>query len=117
MNYEIFADVSLDIDMGFADAHNVHYIAMNYVLGTEAHHCDRPESDEMMHEYYQKLREKVSTQTSQIVPFHYVEAFEPFIKEGKAILYISLSSGLSNTYESAQMAAKQLKEEYPEAQI
>ena len=34
MNYEVFADVSLDIDMGFADAHNVHYIAMNYVLGT-----------------------------------------------------------------------------------
>ena len=81
MNYEIFTDVSVDIDMAFADAHNVHYIAMNYLLGTEEHHCDRPETDEMMHDYYQKLREKISTQTSQIVPFHYVEAFEPFLKE------------------------------------
>ena len=35
MNYEIFTDVSVDIDMAFADAHNVHYIAMNYLLGTE----------------------------------------------------------------------------------
>ena len=97
MNYEIFTDVSADIDLAYADAHNVHYIAMNYILGEETHHCNRPETDEMMHEYYQKLREKTSTQTSQIVPFHYVEAFEPFIKEGKSILYLSLSSGLSST--------------------
>lgn len=117
MDYEIFADVSLDIDREFADAHNVRYIPMNYILGEESHHCDRPESDEMMHNYYQKLREKISTQTSQIVPFHYVEAFEPYIKEGKSILYLSLSSGLSNTYESARLAVKQLKEDYPDAKI
>ena len=117
MSYEIFTDVSVDIDMDFADAHHLHYISMNYSLGEEHHHCDRPESDEMMHTYYQRLREKISTQTSQIIPYHYVEAFEPYVKKGCSILYMSLSSGLSNTYESACMAAAQLKETYPDVTI
>lgn len=117
MSYEIFTDVSVDVDMTFADAHHLQYVSMNYSLGDEHRHCDRPESDEMMHTYYQQLREKVPTQTSQIVPFHYVETFEPYVKEGRAILYLSLSSGLSNTYESARLAASQLKETYPDAVI
>ena len=117
MSYEIFTDVSVDIDMDFADAHHLHYVSMNYSLGDEHRHCDRPEPDEMMHTYYQHLREKVPTQTSQIIPFHYVEAFEPYVKEGRSVLYISLSSGLSNTYESACLAATQLKEKYPEAVV
>lgn len=117
MNYEIFSDVSLDIDMDFAREHNVRFVPMEYMLGEETFHCECPESDEMMHNYYEKLRQTVPTRTSQIAPFHYVETFEPFVKEKKPILYISLSSGLSNTYESAQMAVEMLKETYGEVAI
>ncbi len=117
MEYLIFSDVSLDIDVEFAQTHDVRYIPMEYVLGEDTFHCERPESDEMMHNYYQKLREKVKTQTSQITPMHYMEVFEPLVKEGNAILYLSLSSGLSNTYESALLAAHNIKEDYPEAEI
>lgn len=117
MDYLIFADVSIDIDSSFTKENELHYIPMEYVLGDETHHCSAPESDAMMHDYYEKLRNKVPTQTSQITPFHYVEAFEPYVKENKAILYISLSSGLSNTYESARMAAANLAETYPDARI
>lgn len=117
MDYEIFSDVSIDIDMGFAKEHNVRYVPMEYMLGEETFHCECPESDEMMHNYYDKLRQTVPTRTSQIAPFHYVETFEPFVKEKKSILYLSLSSGLSNTYESAQMAVEMLKESYGEVDI
>lgn len=117
MDYEIFSDVSIDIDMDFAREHHVKYVPMEYMLGEETFHCDSPESDEMMHNYYDKLRQTVSTRTSQIVPFHYVEVFEPYVKEGKSILYLSLSSGLSNTYESAQMAVEMLKESHGDVNI
>lgn len=117
MEYEIFSDVSLDIDMEFAEAHNVRYVPMEYMLGEETFHCDRPESDEMMHNYYDKLRQTVPTSTSQIAPFHYISVFEPYVKEKKPILYLSLSSGLSNTYESARMAVETLKETYGEVDI
>ena len=117
MDYMIFADVSIDIDMAFADKYDLKYISMEYILDDNSFNCSRPENDEMMHQYYEKLRLKASTHTSQIVPNNYVEAFEGYIKEGKGILYISLSSGLSNTYESALLAAKMLKEDYPECEV
>ena len=117
MNYEIFADVSIDIDQQFAKDHQVQYVPMEYMLGEESFPCTEPESDEMMHNYYDKLRNKIPTHTSQIVPHNYVEIFEPLIKEGKSILYLSLSSGLSNTYESALMAVKMLEEDYDNVNI
>ena len=117
MEYIIFSDVSIDIDMAFADKYDLKYIPMEYILDDNSFNCSRPENDEMMHQYYEKLRLKASTHTSQIVPNNYVEAFEGYIKEGKGILYISLSSGLSNTYESALLAAKMLKDDYPECEI
>ena len=117
MEYIIFADVSIDIDMAFADKYDLKYIPMEYILDDKSFNCSRPENDEMMHQYYEKLRLKASTHTSQIVPNNYVEAFEGYIKEGKGILYISLSSGLSNTYESALLAAKMLGEDYPECEV
>ncbi|MGN0161447.1 MAG: DegV family protein [Lachnospiraceae bacterium] len=117
MSYEIYADVSIDIDMEIAKKYDVKYVPMEYMLGADTFHCCEPENDEMMHNYYEKLRNKIETKTSQITPFHYIEIFEPLLKEGKSILYLSLSSGLSNTYESALLAAKQLKEDYENAQI
>ena len=117
MEYAIFADVSLDIDHTFAQENEIHYVPMEYVLGEQTYHCSAPESDEMMHHYYEQLRQKVQTHTSQIVPHHYVEVFEPFVREGKQILYLSLSSGLSDTYQSARLAAANLKEMYPDTKI
>lgn len=117
MSYLIFSDVSLDIDKNFAADHDIKYVPMEYVLGEETFYCDKPESDSMMHNYYDKLRQKVKTQTSQITPTHYMDLFEPLIKEGNDIIYLSLSSGLSNTYESACLAAQNLKEDYNDAVI
>lgn len=117
MSYFIFADVSIDIDRTFAQENDIRYVPMEYVLGSETYHCGEPESDEMMHQYYERLRQKETTHTSQIVPNHYIEIFEPYIREGEAILYLSLSSGLSDTYNSARLAALQLEEKYPQTQI
>ena len=117
MNYEISADVSINIDAEFMKEHPIHFIPMEYILGEETFHCTAPESDEAMHHYYERLRQKETTHTSQITPSHYVELFEPLVKEGKAILYLSLSSGLSDTYSSANVAVNQLKEDYDNVQI
>lgn len=117
MSYLIFSDVSLDIDKDFAAGHDIKYVPMEYVLGEETFHCDEPESDEMMHDFYEKLRSKVKTQTSQITPSHYMDIFEPLVKEGKSVMYLSLSGGLSNTYESALLAVQNLKSDYENVNI
>lgn len=117
MSYIIFADVSIDIDKKFAAENDIRYIPMEYSLGEEIFYCTEPENDEMMHNYYEKLRNKIKTQTTQITPNKYIDIFEPLVKEGKSILYISLSSGLSNTYDSARLAVQNLKEDYDNVNI
>ena len=115
--YEIFVDVSVDIDEKIAAKNGVKYVPMEYMIGDETRNCTAPESIEGLHVYYDRLREKIPTKTSQISPYQYVTIFEPYVKEQKEILYISLSSGLSNTYESAQMAVDQLKDSYEDVSI
>lgn len=115
--YEIFVDVSIDIDEKIAEKYGIRYVPMEYMIGEETHCCTAPESFETLHEYYERLRGKIPTKTSQISPYQYVSIFEPYVKEKKELLYISLSSGLSNTYESANLAVEQLKDSYGEVHI
>lgn len=117
MSYYIFSDVSLDIDKEFSEKNDIRYIPMDYVLGEEEFHCTAPEDDIMMHNFYDKLRQKITTHTSQITPSHYIEVFTPFVENKEEILYLSLSSGLSNTYDSALMAVNMLKDEYEDVKI
>ncbi|MCD7736796.1 MAG: DegV family protein [Lachnospiraceae bacterium] len=117
MNYEIFVDMSLDIDEKVAAENDLRYVPMEYTLGEETHRAVGPESDETMHNFYESMRQNIPTQTSQITPYHYEQTFLPSVKEGKGILYIALSSGLSKTYESALLAVDTIKEDYTDARI
>lgn len=117
MNYLIYSDVSLDIDMDFAKANDLKFVPMEYMLGDEVFYCIEPESNETMHNYYEKLRKKVPTKTSQITPQHYYDVFEPLIKEGNSVIYLCLSSGLSDTFSSANVARNMLLDDYPNAKL
>ena len=68
-------------------------------------------------EFFQKLREGHMSVTSQINPEEAGEMMEPFLKEGKDLLHLAFSSGLSGTYNSMRIAAEELAEDYPDAKI
>jgi DegV family protein with EDD domain len=57
------------------------------------------------------------THTSQISLGEYLPYFESFVKQGKDVLHLTLSSGLSSTYNSACTAAQMLMEKYPGRKI
>lgn len=67
--------------------------------------------------FYQDMENGSMTKTSQISCGEYIEYFEKFLQDGKDILHVTLSSGLSGTYQSASTAASMLKEKYPERKI
>ena len=62
-------------------------------------------------EFFQKLREGHMSVTSQINPEEAREMMEPFLKEGKDLLHLAFSSGLSGTYNSMRIAAEELAED------
>lgn len=68
-------------------------------------------------EFYDKMAAGADTRTSQINEAEYTEFFEKFLKEGKDVLHITLSSGISGTYNSARLAAEELREKYPERKL
>lgn len=69
-------------------------------------------------EFYQAMRDGAVTKTSQVNIEEFTEYFRNILKkEGKDILHVSMSSGISGTYNSARLAAESLKEEFPSLKI
>lgn len=66
---------------------------------------------------YDGLRAGEAASTSAINPSRWAAAMEPALQEGKDVLVITFSSGLSTTYQSAVIAASELQENYPQRQI
>lgn len=70
-----------------------------------------------LEEFYQKIRDGAMPTTSQVNPEQYEAMFEPILKEGKDIIHLTLSTGISGTYNSAVIARDEMSERYPERRI
>ncbi|MGN0038131.1 MAG: DegV family protein [Coriobacteriales bacterium] len=68
-------------------------------------------------DFYQAMVDGADTRTAAVGTGDYVAFWRPFLEQGKDILHCSLSSGISSTYESACIAAEQLRADYPERTI
>ena len=68
-------------------------------------------------QFYDALRKGKTSTTTQVTAHRYIEAWEPFLKDGKDILYLCLSSALSKSYEQSMLAARQLSKDYPKSKI
>ena len=115
--YLIYTDASADIDPEFLKNENIYFVPMRYMVGDEERLCEDLEEEAFLKKFYDAQRQGKVTQTSQITPHTYVETFEPILKEGKSILYLSLSSGLTKTFDSVCTAANELAETYTNAKV
>lgn len=68
-------------------------------------------------EFYSLLRKGSFGSTSSISPGFYLSYFGKNLLQGKDIIYMCFSSGMSCTYMNACMAAEELREEYPDSFI
>ena len=68
-------------------------------------------------DFYKKMAGGAMTKTSQVNSDEFIEYFEPFLKEGKDILHLCLSSGISGVINSANIARDILLEKYPDRKI
>ena len=68
-------------------------------------------------EFYERMARGAVTKTSQVNIAEYVEYFSAFCEQGKDIVHVTLSSGISGTFNSARNAALIVKEQFPEREI
>lgn len=95
---------------------NISYICFHYELDGVQYMDDLGKSMPF-DKFYAAMTNGADTKTSQINVDEFVEYFEPFLKDGKDILHLSLSSGISGVVNSAMVARDTLSEKYPDRKI
>ena len=113
--YIIFTDSCCDVSPELLAKWGVPYAHMTFSFdGEEKEYIG---TDISNHEFYDRMRQGAHARTAAINADTFARAFTPFLEEGKDILYVAFSSGLSTTVNSAHMAAEELKEQYPSRKI
>ena len=74
-------------------------------------------SQDWLKEFYDGLRTGELAQTTALNPENWKDGIEPALQAGEDVLVLAFSSGLSTTYQSAVIAAEELKEAYPQRTI
>ncbi len=105
-----------DLKKEHLDERNISYICNHYFLN-EVEHVEDFGTSIPLSEFYQLMEDGVITKTSQINTVDYIEYFEKFLKEGKDVLHLTLSSGLSGTYNAALLAKEELDQKYPDRKL
>lgn len=105
-----------DLTKEFFHKREIHYICFHYELDGVQYPDDMGETMPF-DKFYQAMADGADTKTSQVNVDEFCNYFEPFLKEGKDILHLTLSSGISGVYNSACVAQGMMQEKYPDRKI
>lgn len=113
--YRIATDTSANLPWSYIQDHQLIIVPFSYHIGDQ----DLSEAPGAFdgHAYYQAIRDGQRSSTSQIPPQRFVDLFTPVLAGGEDILFLSMSSGISGSCHSAQMAAEELKEAFPDRRV
>ena len=114
MSYVIMSDTGCDIEFDMLREWGVGFRGLSFHFEGDVEH---QEGEMEKSEFYARMRAGEVSRTSAVNSQNFKELFEEALKDGEDILYIGFSSGISATSNSAEMAAKELREEYPDRKI
>lgn len=95
---------------------NINYVCFHYFIDGVEYDDDLGKSMPFP-EFYKRMAEGAETKTSQVNADEFEEYFTKFLSEGYDILHVSLSSGISGVYNSANIAKAELSEKFPDRKI
>jgi DegV family protein with EDD domain len=118
MPLSIFTDSSANLTKETLTALHVRVISLTYEVGGEEHLCYDPDVEFNGEQFYSKLKDPAfRVRTSLINSDSFRLAFEQELSAGNDVLYLSMSSMISGTYQAAVSARDDLLAIYPERTI
>ena len=105
-----------DLTKEYFESRDIPYVCFHFTIDGVEYMDDLGQSMPF-DEFYARIEKGAMPTTSLVNTEQFIAFFEPFLKEGRDILHLSFSSGLSGTYASALLAQAELKERYPERQL
>lgn len=112
--YQIITDSCCDFSSSKYEALGLVSVPLSVTFRGETH-PDR--NDDGMKEIYGGLRQGETATTSAVNPEAWREQMAAALEKGQDVLVAAFSSGLSGTYQSAVIAAEELREQYPERRL
>jgi len=114
--FTIVVDTSCDLTPEFIKENNIEVIPITFTLD-EVEHKQGSWQEISGAEFYDSLKKGGVAKTAQINPDTFVDAFTEYAKQGKDAIFLILSSGLSATYQSSQIALEEVKKSYPDCNL
>ena len=105
-----------DVTRDWLEARDIKYLYFNYYLDGEVCKDDFGATNPPA-QLYAKMLAGADAKTSQISAGDYMSHFEQFLAAGQDVVHVTLSSGISGTYNSACAARDQLAEKYPDRHV
>ena len=105
-----------DLSQAEFDARKIPYICFHYMIDGVQMNDDLGKTMPL-NVFYERMMNGAETSTSQVNADEYEAYWEKYLKEGKDVLHVTLSSGVSGSYNSAIIARDILKEKYPDRTI
>ena len=115
-NFVLSCCSTADLSREHFQARDIHYICFHYFLDGVSYADDLGQSMPF-DKFYQAMVDGADTRTSQVNQDEYEQYFEAFLKEGKDVLHLALSSGISGSANSARLAQESLMERYPDRKL
>lgn len=109
--YVVTCCSTADLSKEYFEENNIPYIMFSYFLNGEAHKDDLYQSIGPK-EFFDMIAQGAEPTTTQVSPADYIAFWEPYLKAGKDVLHLTLSSGISGTYQSAIIARENLEDVY-----
>ena len=116
MSYVLSCCSTADLSKEHFARRGIRYICFHYSLNGVEYPDDLGQSIPFP-EFYRLMAQGADTKTSQISISEYLDYFESIAAEGSDILHVSLSTGISGSWNSAMDAARIVRERYPERKI
>ncbi|KEI10567.1 hypothetical protein Z957_02225 [Clostridium sp. K25] len=114
--YKILTDSCCDLPIDYLINNNVNYVSLTYRLDDKEYYDDFGKSVKYT-QFYDYMRKGNIPKTSQVNPQSFYNAFKEILDRNEDILYICVSSGLSGTYNSANIAKNMILDEYKDSKI
>lgn len=114
--YQVITDTSANLPTDLVQKESITVIPFQYyVNGVERTCLDTVAFDGVS--FYNAMRNGADVTTSQINPQHYIDAMRPILLQGDDVLFVGMSSGISGSFHCAELAAEELKLQYPERKV
>ncbi|MBQ8738203.1 MAG: DegV family protein [Clostridia bacterium] len=107
---------TMDLNMDRARQRNILVLNFNYYLDGVEYSDDMFEKSDAK-EFYNAMVDGADTRTAQVNVGTYAKFFRNVLSQGKDLLHIAFSSGISGSYNSARIAAEEVRAEFPDRKL